>query len=120
MPIRYRNFRTAFAAAMRIGKGANASQANVRMTPLARGTRFSINICLRWEKEMKRGLFQEIIPEEFINSSTRNWNISLLKSLDIWGEFAYSDYCTSHIQNLLIEYLSNCNHKNKIFLPYLR
>lgn len=45
---------------------------------------------------MKRGLFQEIIPDEFINASPRNWNISLLKSLDIWGELAYSDSLLSN------------------------
>jgi len=34
VPIRHRNFRANFAAAMRVGKAANAGQANVMWTAL--------------------------------------------------------------------------------------
>ena len=67
---------------------------------------------------MKRGLFQEIIPEEFINSSTRNWNISLLKSLDIWGEFAYSDGKLSNYKRTIKRHIVNYIYPNDDFDRY--
>ena len=67
---------------------------------------------------MKRGLFQEIIPGEFINSSTRNWNISLLKSLDIWGEFAYSDGKLSNYKRTIKRHIVNYIYPNDDFDRY--
>ena len=67
---------------------------------------------------MKRGLFQEIIPEEFINSSTRNWNISLLKSLDIWGKVAYSDGKLSNYKRTIKRHIVNYIYPNDDFDSY--
>jgi len=38
---------------------------------------------------MVRGLLKNIIPEEIIKLQKRSWNITLLKSLDIWLEFVF-------------------------------
>lgn len=67
---------------------------------------------------MKRGLFQGIIPKEFINSSTRKWNISLLKSLDIWGELAYSDSLLSNYKSNIKKHIINHIYPNNDFDRY--
>ena len=67
---------------------------------------------------MKRGLFQGIIPEELINSSKRNWNISLFKSLDIWGELAYSDSPLSDYKSSVKKYIINYIFPNGDFDRY--
>lgn len=58
---------------------------------------------------MKRGLFEGIIPEELIKATGRNWNVLLLKSLDIWGELAFSESLLSgnksSIKKQIIEYI---------------
>ena len=67
---------------------------------------------------MKRGLLQGIIPEEFINASPRNWNILLLKSLDIWGELAYSDSLLSNYKSSVKKHIINYIFPNDDFDRY--
>jgi hypothetical protein len=52
---------------------------------------------------MKRGILEGIIPDEIIKSDNRNWNIILIKSLDIWCEFAFSENIFSEYRDKIKE-----------------
>ena len=55
---------------------------------------------------MRRGLFENIIPDCF-NKKSRNWNITLLRSFDVWCELSFSEDVLKYYRSMIREQINN-------------